>query len=328
MRVLVTGGAGYIGSVVADHFLRAGHTVTVLDNLIMGWGEAVPAAAEFVHADTGDEAALDSLFNSHQFDAVMHFAALIEAGESVKVPEQYFDNNSLRTLTLLRAMLRHRVMRFVFSSTAAVYGEPQIVPIPEDHPLAPTNAYGESKLIVEQMLAWFHRAHGFRYASLRYFNAAGATPARGEAHRSESHLIPLILQVPLGQRESISVFGSDYPTKDGTCVRDYIHIDDLASAHVLALQGLESHEKLICNLGSGSGFTVREIIDIARQVTGHPIPAREMSRRTGDPAVLIASSEKAQRLLGWKPQHSNVESIVQSAWEWHRLHPHGYCSSA
>ena len=327
MSILVTGGAGYIGSVVADHLSRAGHTVTVLDNLIMGWREAVPAAAEFVHADTGDEAALDSLFNSLQFDAVMHFAALIEAGESVKVPEQYFDNNSLRTLTLLRAMLRHQVMRFVFSSTAAVYGEPQIVPIPEDHPLAPTNAYGESKLIVEQMLAWFHRAHGFRYASLRYFNAAGATPARGEAHRSESHLIPLILQVPLGQREFISIFGSDYPTKDGTCVRDYIHIDDLASAHVLALQGLESHEKLICNLGSGSGFTVREIIDIARQVTGHPIPAREMSRRTGDPAVLIASSEKAQRLLGWKPQNSNVESIVQSAWEWHRSHPHGYCSA-
>jgi len=327
MRVLVTGGAGYIGSVVADHLSRAGHTVTVLDNLIMGWRQAVPAAAEFVHADTGDEAALDSLFNSLQFDAVMHFAALIEAGESVKVPEQYFDNNSLRTLTLLRAMLRHRVMRFVFSSTAAVYGEPQIVPIPEDHPLAPTNAYGESKLIVEQMLAWFHRAHGFRYASLRYFNAAGATPARGEAHRSESHLIPLILQVPLGQRESISVFGSDYPTKDGTCVRDFIHIDDLASAHVLALQGLETNATLLCNLGSGSGFTVREIIDIARQVTGHPIPAREMSRRTGDPAVLIASSEKAQRLLGWKPQNSNVESIVQSAWEWHRSHPHGYCSA-
>ena len=327
MRVLVTGGAGYIGSVVADHLSRAGHTVTVLDNLIMGWREAVPAAAEFVYADTGDEAALDSLFSSHQFDAVMHFAALIEAGESVKVPEQYFDNNSLRTLTLLRAMLRHQVMRFVFSSTAAVYGEPQIVPIPEDHPLAPTNAYGESKLIVEQMLAWFHRAHGFRYASLRYFNAAGATPARGEAHRSESHLIPLILQVPLGQREFISIFGSDYPTKDGTCVRDFIHIDDLASAHVLALQGLETNATLLCNLGSGSGFTVREIIDIARQVTGHPIPLRDVPRRAGDPAVLIASSEKAQRLLGWKPQNSNVESIVQSAWEWHRSHPHGYCSA-
>ena len=228
MRVLVTGGAGYIGSVVTDHLLRAGHTVAVLDNLIMGWREAVPSGAEFIHADVGDEAVLDPLFASHKFDAVLHFAALIEAGESVKVPEQYFDNNSLRTLTLLRVMLKHRVMRYVFSSTAAVYGEPKTVPIPEDHPLAPTNAYGESKLIVEQMLAWFHRAHGFRYASLRYFNAAGATPARGEAHRNESHLIPMIFQVPLGQRDFVSIFGSDYPTKDGTCVRDYIHVDDLA----------------------------------------------------------------------------------------------------
>jgi UDP-glucose 4-epimerase len=324
MRVLVTGGAGYIGSVVADHLLRAGHTVTVLDSLIMGWREAVPAGAEFVHADVGDEAALDPLFASHKFDAVMHFAALIEAGESVKVPEQYFDNNSLRTLTLLRVMLKHGVLRYVFSSTAAVYGEPKIVPIPEDHPLAPTNAYGESKLIVEQMLAWFHRAHGFRYASLRYFNAAGATPARGEAHRSESHLIPLILQAPLGQREFISIFGCDYPTKDGTCVRDYIHVDDLASAHVLALNGLEAHEILICNLGSGSGFSVREIVEIARKVTGHPIPVREMPRRAGDPAVLVASAEKARRLLSWAPQYSDVQSIIGSAWQWHSTHPHGY----
>ena len=324
MHVLVTGGAGYIGSVVADQLLRAGHAVTVLDNLIMGWREAVPTAAEFVHADTGDETALEALFSSHQFDAVMHFAALIEAGESVKVPEKYFENNSLRTLTLLRVMLRHEVERFVFSSTAAVYGEPETVPIPEEHPLAPTNPYGESKLMVEQTLRWLHAAHGLRYASLRYFNAAGATPDRGEAHRSESHLIPLILQVPLGQREFISIFGSDYPTKDGTCVRDYIHIEDLASAHLLALQALETHETLICNLGSGSGCSVREIIDIARKVTGHLIPVREMPRRPGDPAVLVASSAKAQRLLGWKPQHSNVESIVASAWEWHRAHPNGY----
>jgi UDP-glucose 4-epimerase len=327
MRVLVTGGAGYIGSVVADHLLRAGHTVTVLDNLIMGWREAVPAGAEFIHADVGDEAALDPLFASHNFDAVMHFAALIEAGESVKIPERYFENNSLRTLTLLRMMLKHGVSRFVFSSTAAVYGEPEIVPIPEDHPLAPTNAYGESKLIVEQMLSWFHRAHGFRYASLRYFNAAGATPARGEAHRSESHLIPLVLQVPLGQREFISLFGSDYSTKDGTCVRDYIHVDDLASAHLLALNGLEANEKLICNLGSGEGFSVREIVEIARKVTGHPIPVRELPRRAGDPAVLVASPEKARRLLGWKPQFSDVESIIESAWQWHKSHPHGYHSA-
>jgi UDP-glucose 4-epimerase len=324
MRVLVTGGAGYIGSVVADQLLRAGHTVTVLDNLIMGWREAIPSGAEFVQGDTGDEAALDALFASHSFDAVMHFAALIEAGESVKFPDKYFENNSLRTLTLLRAMLKHGVERFVFSSTAAVYGEPETVPIPEEHPLAPTNPYGESKLLVEQMLRWLHNAHGLRYASLRYFNAAGATPERGEAHRSESHLIPLVLQVPLGQREFISIYGSDYPTKDGTCIRDYIHIDDLAAAHLLALQGLETHETLICNLGSGAGFSVREIVEIARKVTGHPIPAREMPRRAGDPAVLIASSEKAQRVLGWKPQHSAVESIVRSAWDWHKLHPHGY----
>ena len=327
MRVLVTGGAGYIGSVVADHLLRAGHTVTVLDNLIMGWREAVPAQAEFIQADTGDEAALDQLFARHGFDAVMHFAALIEAGESVKVPEQYFDNNSLRTLTLLRVMLKHRVLRFVFSSTAAVYGEPQSVPIVEDHPLSPTNAYGESKLIVERMLGWFHRAHGLRYASLRYFNAAGATPARGEAHRSESHLIPLILQVPLGQREAFSIFGTDYPTEDGTCIRDFIHVDDLAAAHLLGLQGLESHEQLICNLGSGQGFSVREIIDIARKVTGHRILVRECPRRAGDPAVLIASPEKARGVLGWSPQYSDVESIVASAWQWHKSHPNGYHSA-
>ena len=326
MRVLVTGGAGYIGSVVADHLLSAGHSVTVLDNLIMGWREAVPAQAEFIQADTGDETALDALFARHKFDAVLHFAALIEAGESVTVPERYFENNSLRTLTLLRVMLRHEVERFVFSSTAAVYGEPETVPIPEDHPLAPTNPYGESKLMVEQTLRWLHSAHGLRYASLRYFNAAGATPERGEAHRSESHLIPLILQVPLGQRDCISIFGTDYPTKDGTCIRDYIHVDDLASAHLLALQGLEKHETLICNLGSGSGFSVREIIEIARKVTGHAIPVRECPRRPGDAAVLIASSDKARRMLGWKPQFSDVESVIASAWQWHKSHPRGYRS--
>jgi UDP-glucose 4-epimerase len=324
MRVLVTGGAGYIGSVVADHLLRAEHAVTVLDNLIMGWREAVPAAAEFVHADTGDESALDALFASHNFDAVLHFAAFIEAGESVQHPERYFDNNSARTLTLLRVMLRHHVLRFVFSSTAAVYGEPQSVPIAERHPLSPTNPYGESKLIVEQMLAWLHRAHGVRYASLRYFNAAGATPGRGEAHRSESHLIPLILQVALGQRDSISIYGTDYPTADGTCIRDFVHVDDLASAHLLALQGLETHQPLVCNLGSGSGFSVRQIIDLARCVTGHPIPVVERPRRLGDPAVLIASSAKIRSLLGWDPQSSDIETILTSAWHWHQSHPHGY----
>ena len=324
MRVLVTGGAGYIGSVVADHLLRAGHTVTVLDNLIMGWREAVPAGAEFVHADVGDEAALDPFS-----PRASSMPSCISPRSSRRESRSRFPNSTSTTTLcarsrLLRVMLKHGVSRYVFSSTAAVYGEPKILPIPEDHPLAPTNAYGESKLIVEQMLAWFHRAHGFRYASLRYFNAAGATPARGEAHRSESHLIPLILQVPLGQREFISIFGSDYPTKDGTCMRDYIHVDDLASAHVLALNGLETHETLICNLGTGSGFSVREIVEIARKVTGHPIPVRELPRRAGDPAVLVASAEKARSLLGWTPRHSDVESIIQSAWQWHKSHPRGY----
>ena len=324
MRILVTGGAGYIGSVVAQRLVDSGHNVTVVDNLSMGWREAVPRQAEFQQADVGDQPAMEALFAQGRFDGVMHFAAFIEAGESVKLPEKYFDNNSARTLTLLRTMLQFGVNRFVFSSTAAVYGEPQTIPIPEDHPLSPTNPYGASKLIVEQMLGWLHTSHGFRYASLRYFNAAGATPGRGEAHRSESHLIPLILQVPLGQRPSVSIYGTDYPTHDGTCIRDYIHIDDLATAHLLALDALSDHSQLICNLGSGTGFSVRQIIDIARQVTGCDIPATECPRRTGDPAVLIASSDKIRQLLGWRPQHADVESIVRSAWEWHQSHPRGY----
>jgi len=318
MRVLVTGGAGYIGSVVADRLLRHGHSVTVLDNLSKGHREAVPAQADFVQADTADTAALAKLFDQGNFDAVMHFAASIEAGESVLHPEKFFDNNCGRTLTLLQAVLQHRVPRFVLSSTAAVYGEPQHIPITEDHPLAPANPYGESKLIVERMLAWFQKVHGLRYASLRYFNAAGATLERGESHNPETHLIPLILQVPLGKRPAILIFGVDYPTKDGTCVRDYIHVDDLATAHLLALDGLEQHPNLICNLGSGTGFSVREVIEVARRVTGHAIPVAEAPRRGGDPAVLVASSEKICRLLGWRPQHSDIESIVRSAWEWHR----------
>ncbi len=318
MRVLVTGGAGYIGSVVADRLLRNGHSVTVLDNLSKGHREAVPAEAEFLLADTGDAPVLDYIFEQGHFDAVMHFAASIEAGESVLHPEKFFDNNCARTLTLLQAVLKYRVVRFVLSSTAAVYGEPQRTPIPEDHPLEPTNPYGESKLIVERMLSWFHRVHGLRYASLRYFNAAGATPERGEAHNPETHLIPLVLEVPLGKRPAISIFGTDYPTKDGTCVRDYIHVDDLATAHLLALDALDEHSQLICNLGSGNGFSVREVIEIARKVTGHEIPVVEAPRRAGDPAVLVASSEKIHRLLGWKPQHSYMESIIRSAWEWHK----------
>lgn len=327
MRILLTGGAGYIGSVVADYLLQQGHEVTVLDNLVMGWREAVPANARFVVGDVGDAAGLEALFAAGKFEAVMHFAALIEAGESMKQPELYFENNSSRSLTLLRTMLKFDVKRFVFSSTAAVYGEPQEVPITEEHTLFPTNAYGESKLIVERMLGWFHRSHGLRYASLRYFNAAGATTDRGEAHRSESHLIPLILQVPLGQRAAISVFGNDYPTKDGTCIRDFIHVDDLASAHLLALDGLRDHSQLVCNLGTGSGFSVREIIDVARKITGVDIPVKECERRPGDPAVLIASSDRIRSLLGWRPHYSDVETIVGSAWAWHKSHPLGYRTS-
>jgi UDP-glucose 4-epimerase len=316
MRILVTGGAGYIGSVVADHLLRAGHAVTVLDNLSRGHRESVPARAEFVLGDTGDQLILASIFEQGRFDAVMHFAASIEAGESVLYPERFFENNCSRTLTLLQAVLQFQVPRLVLSSTAAVYGEPKRIPISEDHPLEPTNPYGESKLIVERMLSWFHRIHGSRYASLRYFNAAGAAAQRGEAHNPETHLIPLILQVPLGKRPAISIFGTDYPTKDGTCIRDYIHVDDLATAHLLALDGLEEHSELICNLGSGTGFSVREVIEVARKVTGHPIPAFEAPRRSGDPAVLVASSEKIRGLLGWQPRQSDIETIVRSAWEW------------
>jgi UDP-glucose 4-epimerase len=326
MRVLVTGGAGYIGSVVADRLLRDGHAVTVLDNLSKGAKQAVPSQADFVLANTGDEPALDRIFQSGRFDAVMHFAAFIEAGESMLSPELYFDNNSAKTLTLLRAMLRHQVLRLVFSSTAAVYGDPTRLPIVEDDPLAPTNPYGESKLMVERMLAWFHKAHGLGYASLRYFNAAGATRDRGEMHRPETHLIPLVLQAALGQREAISIYGTDYPTKDGTCIRDYIHIDDLATAHLLALDALaqtQTHREdsqLIFNLGSGSGFSVREIIDVAGRVTGRKIPVVEAPRRPGDSAVLIASSEKIKRVLGWQPRHSDIEAILRSAWEWHSSH--------
>jgi UDP-glucose 4-epimerase len=325
MRVLVTGGAGYIGSVVADELLQAGHEVVVFDNLSRGHRHAVPKNAELVVGDTADRAGLDQLFRSRAIDAVMHFAALIEAGESMKAPEEFFRNNTSNALTLLEAMLAARVKRFVFSSTAALYGNPQRIPIEEDDPVLPTNAYGESKLLVERMLAWFHQIHGLRYASLRYFNAAGAyRPDQGEAHQPETHLIPRILQVALGRAEHANIFGSDYPTPDGTCVRDYIHVADLARAHLLALQALENSSPLVYNLGNGQGFSVREVVEVARSVTGHPLPVVESRRRVGDPAVLIASSDKIRRDLGWQPRFPDLKSIVESAWQWHRTHPDGY----
>ena len=317
MRILVTGGAGYIGGTVAHLLLEKGHQVVVYDNLCHGHRSLLPPQAEFIEGELADRPALEKLMHTG-IDGVMHFAALIEAGESMKRPEIYFRNNSASTLSLLEAMLTSGVNRLVFSSTAAVYGEPESTPIREDSPLHPTNAYGESKLLVEHMLAWLNRIHGLRYASLRYFNVAGAIPGRGEAHEPESHLIPLILDVALGRRPSIKVFGQDYPTKDGTCIRDYIHVHDLARAHLLAFEALSTRDRLIYNLGNGIGFTVREVIESARRVTGHPIPVIDEARRPGDPAVLIASSEKIERELGWKPEYADLDSIVASAWQWHQ----------
>ena len=325
-RVLVTGGAGYIGSVVTEQLLAKGCEVIVCDNLSHGSKRAIPAGANVVIADTADRAALDRIFTGQRIDAVVHLAAFIEAGESMQVPEKYFRNNTVNSLTLLEAMLHHKVRRFVFSSTAALYGTPERTPIEESDPLRPTNAYGESKLLVEQMLAWFHSIHGLRYASLRYFNAAGAAGDLGEDHVPESHLIPLTLQVALGKREHIAIYGTDYPTPDGTCVRDYIHVSDLASAHLLALDALRERDKLIYNLGNGRGFSVREVVETVRRVTGHPIPDREVQRRPGDPAVLVAACDKIKRELRWQPQFQTLESIVRSAWEWRRAHPDGYAT--
>jgi len=330
MRVLVTGGAGYIGSVVAEELLQAGHQVVVFDNLSRGHRQAVPKNAELVVGDLADRACLDQLLRSRAIDAVMHFAALIEAGESMKAPEEFFRNNTANALTLLEAMLAVRAKRFVFSSTAALFGNPERTPIEEDDPVHPTNAYGESKLLVERMLTWFHQIHGLRYASLRYFNAAGASrPDQGEAHQPETHLIPRILQVALGRAQHLNIFGTDYSTPDGTCIRDYIHVSDLARAHLLALEALalENSSPLIYNLGNGQGFSVRQVVEVARRVTGHPIPVIESPRRAGDPAVLIASSEKIRRDLGWQPRFPDLETIVESAWRWHRTHPNGYPKS-
>ena len=318
MNVLVTGGAGYIGGTVTRLLLASGHNVTVFDNLCHSRREALPEGAVFVEGNLADRSLIERTLRESRFDGVMHFAALIEAGESMKVPELYFRNNAMATLTLIEAMLATGHNRLVFSSTAACYGEPESTPITEDARLLPTNAYGESKLLVEQMLTWVNRIHGFRYASLRYFNVAGAIEGYGEAHEPESHLIPLILDVALGRRASIKIFGRDYPTKDGTCIRDYVHVRDLAEAHFLALQALGQHSRLIYNIGSGQGFTVREVIDSVRRVTGRPVTVEERERRPGDPAVLVASSEKIKSELGWRPKFGELDQIITSAWEWHQ----------
>jgi UDP-glucose 4-epimerase len=319
MNILVTGGAGYIGGTVTRLLLFQGHAVTVYDNLCHSKRLAVDAKAEFVEGDVADRALLEKTLNQGRFDGVMHFAALIEAGESMKQPEAYFRNNTAASLTLLEAMLATGHDRLVFSSTAACYGEPESTPILEDAKLQPTNPYGESKLLVEQMLRWMNLSHGLKYASLRYFNVAGAIKGYGEAHEPESHLIPLILDVALGRRANIKVFGRDYPTKDGTCIRDYIHVQDLAEAHLLALGALsEARSRLIYNIGNGQGFSVLEVIESVRRVTGRPIALEECPRRPGDPAVLVASSEKIKTELGWKPRFEQLDRIVASAWEWHQ----------
>ncbi len=323
MKTLVTGGAGYIGSVVAQHLLAAGHSVTILDNLSSGHRQAIPDAAVFVEGDVLDRSVLDRILGGHAFDAVLHFAAFIEAGESMRDPGRFFRNNVTGSLTLIDAAIAHGVQNFVFSSTAGVYASKD-TPLVETDAIGPSSVYGATKYMVEQALEWHHRIHGLRVAILRYFNAAGAAGAGGEAHRPETHLIPLVLQVALGQRPEIAIFGDDYPTPDGSCIRDYIHIDDLALAHLLALDGLAAQPFVRYNLGNGKGYSVIEVIETARSVSGHPVPAVVRPRRPGDAAVLVAGSDRIRAELGWQPRHPDLHDIITGAWRWHLEHPHGY----
>ncbi len=323
MNIFITGGAGYIGSATAEALLNAGHQVTVYDSLVTGHRQAVPQGAKFIHAELSDSLALAIALKEEKYDAVMHFAAFIEAGESMKDPAKFFRNNLINSLTLIEGAVKAGVPRFLLSSTAAVYQSNE-EPLTEESPLGPTNTYGYTKLAIEQSLDWYRQIHGLHFAALRYFNACGALPGRGEAHQPESHLIPRVLQVALGQAEYACIFGTDYPTPDGTCIRDYIHIADLVSAHILTVEALAEKEKLIYNVGSGNGFSVREVIDTASAVVGNVIPVKEMPRRPGDSARLVASSQKIRRELGWQPQHDNLHDILGSAWEWHKGHPRGY----
>lgn len=326
MNYFVTGGAGYIGSAVAAELLGQGHRVTVYDSLVTGHRAALPKGAQLIEADLLDAKALRSALAAEKYDAVLHFAAFIEAGESMQNPGKYFRNNLEASIQLVEAVHQAGIGRFVFSSSAAVY-ETSEAALNEGSPIHPQNTYGETKLMTENVLRRYQQIHGLRCAALRYFNAAGALPGRGEAHHPESHLIPLTLQVALGQRESVAIFGSDYPTPDGTCIRDYVHVADLVSAHLLALGALEDKESLVYNVGSGHGYSVLEVIEMARKVTGHPIPALETPRRPGDPARLVASPRLIQSELGWEAKHSGLEEIMSSAWDWHRKHPRGYAES-
>ncbi len=327
MSILVLGGAGYIGSHTVYELVAKGEDVVIVDNLETGHIEAVHPQARFYKGDIRDRAFVDSVFEKESIDAVIHFAANSLVGESMTNPLKYFDNNVNGTKVLLESMIAHDVKKIVFSSTAATYGEPENIPILESDKTCPTNAYGETKLSMEKMMKWTDVAHGLKYVALRYFNACGAHESGeiGEAHAPETHLIPLILQVPLGQRDHISIYGDDYDTEDGTCIRDYIHVTDLAQAHILAVKYLlEGNESNTFNLGNGVGFSVKEVIETAKKATGLPIKAEVAPRRAGDPARLIASSDKAKEILGWNPQHADLEKIISSAWKWHSTHPHGF----
>ncbi|HKS16784.1 MAG TPA: UDP-glucose 4-epimerase GalE [Planctomycetota bacterium] len=323
MKVLVTGGAGYIGSVASDSLLRAGHEVVVFDNLSHGHRKAVPPGAHFIEGDLIRLEAIRSVFERHKLDAVMHFAGDIQVGESMRDPLRYLGDNVACGLNLLRAVVDHGIRRFVFSSTANLYDRPERVPIDETCIPRPGSPYGEGKLYIERSLSWLDRTHGVRSASLRYFNAAGATAERGEDHDPESHLIPLVLQVASGRRDRISIFGEDYETPDGTCIRDYIHVSDLAEAHVLSLEALD-RGSFMYNVGVGHGYSVKEVVETARRVTGHKIPVVAAPRRPGDVPSLVADSTRIRKDLGWSPRLPDLEQIVESAWRWHRDHPTGY----
>ncbi|MHB8577702.1 MAG: UDP-glucose 4-epimerase GalE [Dehalococcoidia bacterium] len=322
LHVVVVGGAGYIGSVTVEELLDAGHQVTVFDNFSHGFRDAVDDRATIVEGDVHDPTVLDRALSGGA-DAVIHFAGLIAVGESMADPGRYFHNNVAGTIGVLNAMLRHDVRRFVFSSTAALFGDPEYVPIDERHPLRPINPYGESKLIVEQMLRWYDERCGVKYVALRYFNASGASERRGESHDPETHLIPIVLEVADGKREALPLFGDDYPTPDGTCIRDYVHVQDLAQAHILALDYAATQSGRF-NLGSGSGHSNREVLDAGRRVTNQEIPVLQRPRRAGDPPALVASSDQAKRELGWRPRFDSLDAIVESAWKWRQAHPDGY----
>lgn len=324
MKVLVTGGAGYIGSVAVDALVDSGHEVVVIDNLYMGHRAAVNDAAVFVEADLCEVEKVNSTMAEHRPNAIMHFASYSLVGESMQEPAKYLGVNTTNALNVIDAGVKNGVERFILSSTANLFGDPETIPISEGEKLFPGSPYGESKFFIERILRWYQETHGLKYAALRYFNAAGCTERRGEDHDPETHLIPLILQVALGQRADIKIFGDDYQTPDGTCIRDYIHVADLAEAHILALEGLAEKDVLEFNLGNGSGFSVKEVIETVRDVTGHAIPAEVVERRAGDPDTLVADSTKIRRELSWEPKFPDLKSMVESAWAWHKENPEGY----